>query len=333
MAATQYGAATVGTPATASCAGWLRPQELWAPTAYLVLYTVYDILCARSSKVSGGYYRFEPAVMVLAIELGKWVLSAVLLLLSGPGELPPLGAVARNAKALSTVAFCFAVLNTLNLVCLSKVSLSSYSLWFQTSIIFNAIFWYFMFNKTCGTRKMVALALLTTGCCLNTIHPGGVVHVDAYVPLVLLSALLSALGCVLNEYFVKREASIDLNVMNLILYFETSVVLCVLILGISWHRGAPLSHMFKGFEGDCWVIAGVSICLGLSVSRILKYSSAMAKNFVMAVHCPLEVFCAHRIIGTEFTGYTTLSALLIGVATYQYYVAPSEKKPSSELPS
>lgn len=119
--------------------------------------------------------------------------------------------------------------------------------------------------------------------------------------------------------------------MNLLLYGETSCFALLFIGATHPSRFGSFKHFFHGFSGDCYLIAIVSIMLGLSVSRILRYASAITKNFVMALHCPVEVVCAHFYNGTVLTGFSFVSALLIGIATCTYYLAPAQKPPSEPI--
>lgn len=201
-----YGSASANRPASSSgsrhvTAGPRRGNEFAISLAcsmlYLVLYTIYDILCAKSAQDGGGYYRFEPAVMVFVIELGKFAGTLVFLAVQRP-EVPSLNEVTFAASRLSSVAVCFVLVNVINLICLAKVSLASYSIWFQTSIVFNAVFWYMAFRVPFGVQKCLAMAVLTLGCIVNSMKPGAKIHIDSSILLVVLASLFSALGCVLN---------------------------------------------------------------------------------------------------------------------------------------
>merc|ERR1719191_1597790 len=96
------------------------------------------------------------------------------------------------------------------------------------------------------------------------------------------------------------------------------------------HRLASTTNFFQGFHAGGWVLVSVQIFIGLSVSRILRYASVITKNYVMALHVPIEVVCAHFLIGSRLTVFTFISAMLIGISTCIYYTAgvqgPTEKE-------
>merc|ERR1719387_3180218 len=237
-----------------------------------------------------------------------------------PRSLPSGKRVATTAATMTFVAMAFTAVNVINLICLAKVSLAHYSVWYQTGIVFNAVLWFVMFRAPVTGQKVLALGLLTLGCIVNCVQPGFSIYVDRHVLLVVSCALLAALGCVLNEYFVKRDVAMDLNIQNLILYSETCVFCLCLVAILDIRRLASPLVFFEGFGYDCWAIAAIS--MGLCVSRILKYASAITKNFAMALHCPLEVVAAHYFVGSSLTVFTLASAVLIGMATCTYYAPP-----------
>jgi len=298
-----------------------------APAIYIALYCAFDIFAAKSAKDHGGYYSFFPACMVFTIEFGKLVVSLVLILCSRP-EMPNKARIVTTASGFIPVAACFAVGNILMLVCLAKVSLANYGVWYQTSIFFNAFLFYIAFRRPFGIQRIIAMSILVVGCVINSIHPGMKLHVDSAVLWVVLSAFVAALGCVMNEYFMKRDFAMDINIQNSILYSETCIS-CLLIIAFL-HPAKLVSPFafFHGFHGDCWVIAGLSIFIGLSVSRILKYAGVMTKTFATAIHCPIEMIAAHYVIDLKITSFTVVSALIIGVAIGMYSTAPKYDAPA-----
>lgn len=303
------------------------------PLLYMILYTIYDIMLAKQAQEGPNrYYRFEPACMVFVIEMGKLLLTLPLLSMWMPAELPSPQEVRGAAAGLSFVAMCFTAVNVIQLISLAKVSLASYGVWYQTGIIFNAILWYVAFRTPLGLQKCLALFVLTVGCVANSIQPGMTVHFDVHILIVICSAFISALGCVLNEYCFKRQFQMDLNIQNMILYSETTICCLILIAVVHPERLHSSANFFAGFTHMTFATAAISVCLGLCVSRILKYASTLTKNFAMALHCPVEVVVAHYVVGSPLTIFTLASAILIGVATCIYYLAPAEKEPVFKLP-
>jgi len=293
-----------------------------APTIYIALYCIFDIFAAKSSKDHGGYYAFEPACMVFIVEFGKLVVSLLVLMFWAQPELPTMRRTMTTARNFAPVACCFAVGNILMLVCLAKVSLANYGVWYQTSIFFNAFLWYIAFRRPFGIQRCLALVILAVGCVINSVQPGMSMHFDQAILWVVLSAFVAALGCVLNEYFMKEDFKLDLSIQNSILYFETCLACLVIIAIIHPSKLSSPYAFFQGFHGDCWIIAGVSIFIGLCVSWILKFANLITKTFAVAIHCPIEMVLAHYFIDVQITAFTVISALIIGVSIGVYSTAP-----------
>lgn len=300
-----------------------------APFTYLVLYCVYDILASWSAKSNGGYYTFEPACVVLIVEMGKLIFTLGLLVVFPPSYWPGTSKFFSVCFYLSGPAACYTAINTINLICLAKVSLAHYAVWYQVGIFFNAILWWFAFRRPFGWQRIFALVILAVGCAVNSIGKEGIA-ISAYVWLVVFCSLISAVGCVLNEYYYKQDARLDLNVQNAILYTLTSVFCVILIAFHCPHRLHSVHSFFEGFQTATFILIGVQVFIGLSVSRILKYASVITKNYVMALHVPIEVVIAHYLIGSHLTIFTFISAVLIGISTCIYYTAglqePSPKE-------
>lgn len=317
---------------TSMCALNFGKSELFstaAPFTYLVLYCVFDILASWSASSHGGYYTFEPACVVLIVELGKLIVTTGLLCVFPPSS-PGASKLCLLSFYLSGPAICYTAINVITLVCLAKVSLAHYAVWYQVGIFFNAFLWWIAFRRPFGWQRLFALALLAVGCLLNSIGPDMALAMDRHIGLVIASSFISAVGCVLNEYFYKLDARLDLNLQNAILYSLTSFFCVILIAFWCPHHLTSVKNFFEGFHTECWILIGVQVFIGLSVSRILKYASVITKNYVMALHVPIEVVCAHFLIGSSLTIFTFISAMLIGISTCLYYTAglqgPTEKE-------
>lgn len=297
---------------------------LVAPALYITLYCMFDIAAAKSSKDHGGYYSFEPACMVFVVEFGKLFVSLLVLVFWSQPEMPSATRALTTARNFIPVACCFAVGNVLMFICLAKVSLAHYGVWYQTSIFFNAVMWYIAFRRPFGLQRSIALVILAIGCVVNSIQPGMTMHFDLTILWVVLSAFVAALGCVLNEYFMKEDFKLDLTIQNSILYCETCLATLAVIAIIDPVLLSSPFAFLAGFHGDCWIIAGLLIFIGLSVSWILKFASVITKTFAVAIHCPIEMVLAHYIIDVQLTAFTIISALIIGVAIGVYSTAPKQ---------
>merc|ERR1719313_3200256 len=149
---------------------------------------------------------------------------------------------------LSGPALCYTAINVITLISLAQVSLAHYAVWYQVGIFFNAFLWWVAFRRPFGWQRSFALVLLGVGCALNSLGPDMKVAMNAHVWLVIVSSFISAVGCVLNEYFYKQDARLDLNLQNAVLYSLTSMFCTVLILFHVPHRFASTANFFEGFH-------------------------------------------------------------------------------------
>jgi len=295
---------------------------LLVPTSYIVLHVIYDVLAAKSLAGQIGYSFVDPACMVLFVELLKLMVSLLALSIWSPGEWPCKSRIWATTKSFVPVAVAFAVSNTLMFICLAKVSMASLGVWCQTSIVFNTGMWYIAFRRPFGFQRCVGLVVLTLGCVINSVQPGFSLHFDRNVMWVICSTFFASIGCVLNEYSMKSDIGMSLNIQNSILYTETCFCCLLVVACTSPERLGSPSAFFHGFHEECWAVAGTAVCIGLVVSWILKHASVMTKTFAMAVYCPIEVVLAHWFIGVPLTIFSSMSAVFIVVALLVYFTAP-----------
>lgn len=301
-----------------------------APLSYLILYCVYDILAAHTAKENGGFYAFEPTCLVLVVEMSKLAVTLFLLFAFGTQDWPDRARLTYTAFGLAGPALCFTAINILTLVCLAGVSLAHYAVWYQIGIFFNAVLYWVAFRRPFGGQRIVAIVILFVGCTLNVVEDKMVITLQPMIALVVFCAFISSVGCVLNEYFFKKDAALDINLQNTILYTETSFCCIILLAFAHTKRLSSIEHFFEGFSLQCWMLIVVQVFIGLSVSRILKYASVITKNYVMALHVPIEVVLAHYIIGTYLGHFTIVSTIFICVSTWLYYSAPPMLTPAEQ---
>ena len=161
-----------------------------------------------------------------------------------------------------------------------------------------------MFRRPFGLQRCLALVVLAIGCVSNSLDADLELHLNPTTLLVVLSAFLGALGSVMNEYSVKQDLALNLNVQNAVLYVETMLGCAVLLVFApsSMSESSSGSSSWSALDFDCCLIVCLSAMLGLIVSRILKYSTSITKSYAAAAHCPIEVITAHFAVQSPLTG-------------------------------
>lgn len=151
----------------------------------------------------------------------------------------------------------------------------------------------------------------------------------------MLSAFLSSVASVFNEYVIKARAAtaITLDQVNMILYVETlSLMLLALLLWTAWDGPTIarmiLSHLQNMTSGGLKIIS-MQIVLGLSVSRVLKFADSVAKTVVGSLRDVVIVFIAPLFVtGTRFDWVAVGSVCWMALSGMIYFTplttTPSE---------
>merc|ERR1719453_864193 len=108
----------------------------------------------------------------------------------------------------------------------------------------------------------------------------------------------NATGSVFNEYALKWNQGLDINMQNAVLY-AMCIVFSIVILAVrSPVHLTSLGAFFEGFTN--WTI--LMVCLqasaGLLVSRLLKYADSVYKTIGTCLRGPTLVFVAPFLLGS-----------------------------------
>jgi len=342
----------------------------WFPCViYVILYVVLDVLIASEGyedPITGKRkYNYTPGVLVLLSEAGKLIISVTLLIVEVQGKRRLLETSSsdvayqqidgqedeeakrdavrdkwrqvfnwRNGIYYIIPACLYTCWNVINYVSLLHVSLSIYSIIYQSVLFFSAFLWSVTFKKKLTLMQWFALLLLAAG--VFVVHVKIPFKIDLHLSAlwVLLQAFISAVASVYNEFLYKRpeEKGNSINQQNTYLYIFTTFFSFFYVLGTEGPSIMLPSNFFRGFTVRVVVIVFVSMALGLSVSLILKHRNVIVKLYAQAIHSPLEVVAAHLVLHTELSAMIIVASLLIAVSTYLYYrpVAPPPEPPKSE---
>jgi len=335
----------------------------WFPcVVYVILYVVLDVLIASEGHTdpitNKRQYRYTAGVLVLLGEVGKLIVSVILLLVNWhslkkkaeegpaynrlndgeetqPAQPPPRLLDWRLGIYYVIPAVLYTVWNVVNYISLLYVSLSIYSIIYQSVLFFSAFLWSVTFNKKLTWLQWFALTLLAAGVFVVHLKIPFKVHFELSALWVLLQAFISAVASVYNEFLYKRpeEKHSTINQQNTYLYSFTTFCSFFYLMATEGPAIFIPSNFFRGFAARVVVIVIVSICLGLSVSLILKHRNVIVKLYAQAIHSPLEVLAAHIFLDTELTAMIIVASLLIGVSTYLYYRPQKPAEPPKTEPT
>jgi hypothetical protein len=320
--------------------GWAQKQAAVALAIYLIMLVSTDLVVKREAETNNGHYATSPAIIVPAVEFVKLCTSLCLCAAGsrdGSTQSPSGGSSGAWKVALSMlpVATIYVLNNFLVLTVLASIKMDAFAVWRNISILFNALLWVWSFQKQLPSNRWIAVVICMMACCMNSLQLDGHIALDRAVALVVLSAFLSSIATVLNEFVIKTRASTQLGLdqVNAILYGST--------LGLMF-LAAAVTAIFQMFRGNSAAIyeaidrygtitsGGVKIILmqgllGLSVSRVLRYADSVAKTVVGSLRDVVLVFIAPLFIhDTRFDWVTIGSVAWVALSGIMYFTPVKE---------
>lgn len=315
----------------------MSPEQNMATAAlviYVLLLIASDVVASHTAQKHSGKYPWEPATVVLLVELSKLLCSLPLWAFR---ESPPVaenGTETRLQTSLAAfvrlvpIALLYSMNNCLTLFVLAFVKLHSYVVWRNTAIFFNALLWTYALGRTLGKHQWMAVGFMWIGCSLNAITAdGSISDVVGWPALVLLlSALMSATAAAFNEAVLKtpRFSHLGVDAINIMLYSQTSTFLTCFLLGrAAWHQRsmvAEFPRLLAQLDSSAISLIVMGTLLGLTVSRVLLHANAVAKTMAGGAREILEVGIAPFFVASRLDWTSLPSAVWIAVAMVTYFV-------------
>lgn len=287
---------------------------------YLVMSVLIDTNISASSSEGTGH-KFEPLCAVILVEIGKLVASCVLYtvnrvkpLMDGQSFIDEKFSV-KDALYLAAPGFGFALNNVLVWMSIGHNEIASFGVFRDTIVFFNAAIWCIIFKSALGLHRNLALAAVFAGLCINQITPLMTASLSPWVMIILAMAMTNALSSVANEYAIKQNGGVDLNLQNAVLYSFCFVWACVYLAISKPEKLSSVGAFFENFNATFVVVIGLQLCAGLLVSRILKYADSVTKNVANALRGPILIFLAPFVgLHSRLDILTGLSAVIVATA-------------------
>lgn len=313
--------------------GWLFPLLSARVVSYAVcgiyigLSVAIDLTIATQKTKNGRrMYAFNPVCTVILTETVKLMVSGVLLLTrklhSGQPILPPdVLTLASDIKWLSLPATLFTVNNILVFVALGSNDTAAFGIFRDTIILWTAIIWWWVFRASLGYVRFGGIMLLFCGLVLN--RAGHLFYNKQawswQFLWVLLMTLTNAMGSVANEFALKRNAQLDLNLQNAILY-TMCITFSFFLLAIADSPrilGGPAAF-FSGFTASTMLMVGLQALAGLLVSRLLKYADAVTKSVATCLRGPALVLISPAFVHSPLDAGTVASSITVALGCCIY---------------
>jgi len=213
-------------------------------------------------------------------------------------------------------AAVYSVNNILVFHAIQQNSMSDFGIFRDTMILWTAGLWKGVFKVPLGRTRLIGILVVFIGLIVNKVASTLISREISWRFLwVVAMTLCNSIGSVANEYALKRNSGLDINVQNMLLYvFCTLFTAVILLITDPWR----FSSMSTGFSSQTWLTIGLQSVVGLLIARLLKYSDAVMKSIATCLRGPLVVVVAPLFTHIPSTAVSCVSAGIVasGCLTY-----------------
>eukprot|EP00931_Biecheleriopsis_adriatica_P086763 TRINITY_DN6135_c0_g1_i4.p1 TRINITY_DN6135_c0_g1~~TRINITY_DN6135_c0_g1_i4.p1 ORF type:complete len:410 (+),score=85.08 TRINITY_DN6135_c0_g1_i4:76-1305(+) len=272
-------------------------------------------------------YTFNPVCMVVLVEASKLLISCTLYMVaiatrSAAEKQEQEEAQSMDMRAeiawFSLPAVIFTLNNILVFKALGDNDTSVFGVFRDTMILWTAAMWKGVFGVELGIYRSAAIAIIFVGLVVNQLshHLSGDFSLAVF--WVVVMTLCNASGSVSNEYVLKKNKDLDINLQNAILYALCITASCGLLLATDPSRFSSVHAFFGGFTWLSWSLAGIQACAGLLVSRLLKFTDSVMKTAATCLRGPTLVFVAPFFVKSNLNHGSIVSTLLVAGGCFLY---------------
>lgn len=315
--------------------GWM------AVVGYIVLSISLDFIIAKAKTGGANPFSFEPACVSVLVEVGKLVVS---LLLFGVSRLQPVlsgepffqdRCSIKHAIWLSCPSVLFLFSNVLAFRAIGENDMASYGVFRDTVLLWSASIWAVVFQVSLNGKRIIALLGIFSGLIINQIEPLLSATWTPAVFLVCGMAFLNAFASVMQEFALKQNMHLDINIQNAIsCVFGIVAALAYLTLAAP-AKLSSFEAFFEGFNTLTVLLLSILLVLSLLVVRILKYASSVIKSVMQAIRAPLIVLLAPTLgleSRTDTSAYLSAAIVSISACLFLLQGKPQMEKTSTGKP-
>lgn len=303
--------------------GWLSPLVPRVMVPYIVCFVYIFFSCAIDISIAVQKqpdYSFNPVCAVLVTEGIKLCLSTTVYAASFFGStrrVVPAEFSFSDMLYMAVPAAIYSVNNILVFHAIQQNSMSDFGIFRDTMILWTASLWRFVFKVPLGRIRLLGILVVFLGLVVNkvasTLSSG---EISWRFLWVVAMTLCNSAGSVANEYALKRNSGLDINVQNMLLYIFCTLFTAVILLLTDPTRFS--GSLSTGFSSQTWLTIGLQSIVGLLIARLLKYSDAVMKSIATCLRGPLVVLTAPLFTHVPTTTISCLSAVIVasGCLTY-----------------
>lgn len=307
------------------CARWLMPLvashmvSVCGMALYVVVSVTIDLLI-MVQKNTDHRYKFNPLCAIILTELTKVVFSVAAHLAKGPSHGPCLGPRLSDACWMCLPAACYTLNNVLVFVSMAMNGSATFGIFRDTVVLWTAACWYLAYKVPLKSIRILGIVILCVGLCINrfTAVSDAAGSKWAFLSVVLMT-LCNALGAVTNELALKRNAELDINVQNMMLYMLCATTSMFVLTLSDPVRLSSVHSFFEGFTRHTVLMVALQASAGLLISRLLKYADAVYKSVGSCLRGPVLVVIAPLFLHQMPNSAATLvSAFVVACGSFVY---------------
>lgn len=287
-------------------------------TLYLVVSVTIDLVIMSQTN-EDRHFEFNPLCTIILTELAKLVFSMAAHM-AGPTQWFE-GLRLSDACWMCLPATCYTLNNFMVFVAIAANGAATFGIFRDTVVIWTAASWYLVYKVPLKRIRIFGIMILLVGLLINRFSVASDAAASNWAFLsVVFMTLCNALGAVTNEFALKRNAELDINVQNMLLYTMcASTSICILALS-NPIRLSSVHSFFEGFTRQTVLMIGLQASAGLLISRLLKYTDAVYKSVGSCLRGPLLVVIAPLFVYSETpsSAATLVSAFVVASGSFTY---------------
>lgn len=343
------------------CSSDLFPSK-WSVVvfiAYMALFINQGIL-VTSTKTSANTFTYNIITVVMLTEFLK-LLVAIVIYVKDNTFSSLYKEIVRNKHVFVMYivpAALYSLYNNLQFVNLATYDPTTYYVLLQFRVVVTGIIFQLLFKKKLSFIQWASICLLTVGCIikeLGHIKVTKLSHSSSGITLsptshsvspnsnssanligfplffIIIQVFSSCFAGVYNEYLLKDKAcNVHIMVQNVFMYVQS--ILCnasLLLFKGQIVETFTWSSLVSIFQFKVILIMVNNASIGIIVSLFLHYLNSILKTFASALELMFTAILCWIIFGIRIDSYTTISIVIVTLATLLYTRNPVVNRPKN----
>jgi solute carrier family 35 (UDP-sugar transporter), member A1/2/3 len=308
-----------------------KDQVLWS-TYLTILFLAIDVkvlqpLAIANAKTETGDYKFNESVMVLSVELMKFLFCSTAFILQYRAA-DPLAQTAltdlslRESFHFLVPSILYAASNTLVYYGMSNINPALFHVFGNMRILVAGILYRLIMKKKQTDIQWLGLVLIACGTLLSAASPAKseANNSENYIlglVLIVLMSVFSTSASIYTEKNYKKTKELSIFFQNSVLYaYGILINFIILIFSTS---SSESKGLLDGFNTSGLIVLLVQSLMGISLSFIFKYLD----NIVYVISLTVSMFLTSLFSSILFEFKISLSfvcsLVIVTIAIYIYY--------------